>query len=247
MDVATYYERYWSESGLHPQRKSNPGLTSLIAARIPLGSKLLDVGCGNASICGQCLPHGYDYLGVDVSENAVSEARAAGINARKIDDASSLPFPDGTFDAALCLEVFEHLFLPEVAATEILRVLKPGGVLIVTVPNTAYWRRRVELLLGYWNPFGDELSRKQPWRDPHIRFFTRPSLHRMLASAGFSRVSTGGHSTEYAGLFAGARGLRKLYFAAHSSLAYRLVESRFPSLFALRIHAVAFKPRAQRS
>jgi SAM-dependent methyltransferase len=202
---------------------------------------LLDVGCGNGSICGQSLLRTYDYVGVDVSENAIAEARASGLSVRKIDDASCLPFASGTFDAALCLEVLEHLFQPQLAVAEILRILRPGGVFISTVPNAVYWRRRIEMLLGRWNPIGDDLSVDQPWRDPHVRFFNRCSLHRMLSYAGFRSVAVGGHSTEYAGYAKDAHGLRRIYFAAHSSRCYQFLESCRPSLLALRLHAVAFK------
>jgi len=181
-------------------------------------------------------------LGVDVSRHAVVEAQAAGLNVSKIDDATLLPYPDDTFDAAVCLEVLEHLFQPHVAAGEIFRVLKPDGVLIATVPNAAYWRRRFELLFGCWNPLGDDLSREQPWRDPHVRFFTSSRLRAMLLSVGFNPIDVGGHSSEYSTLVGKARGLRRLFFAAHSSHAYRLLEKQMPALFAFRIHAVAFKP-----
>ena len=238
-----YYEQYWSESGFHPQRRINSGLVKLFTSHILPGSKLIDVGCGNSSVCGQWFQHrGCDYLGVDVSERAVDEARASGLNVSKIDDATRLPFPDDTFDAAVCLEVLEHLFQPQIVAEEVLRVLKPGGVLIATVPNAAYWRRRVELLFGCWNPIGDDLSIEQPWRDPHIRFFTRSRLKAMLLSVGFKPTDVGGHSSEYSTLVDNARGLRRFFFAAHSSYAYRLFERQFPALRAFRIHAVAFKP-----
>lgn len=248
MDVAPYYEEYWSDAGFHPQRRMNSALEELFVTNIQSGSKVLDVGCGNASVCGCWFQRrGCDYVGVDISQHAVNEARAAGVNARKIDQASQLPYPNDTFDAAVCLEVLEHLFQPDVAALEILRILKPGGVLIVTVPNAAYWRRRVELLFGRWNPLGDDLSIEQPWRDPHIRFFTRSRLRAMLVSAGFVQSEVGGHSSEYSGLVGSARGLRRLYFAAHSSRIYRLAETCFPALFAFRIHAVVFKGSSLRA
>jgi SAM-dependent methyltransferase len=239
--IADYYEHYWSQSGFHPQRRSNPALAGLIASNIKAGSKLLDVGCGNGSAYAQNLLRRHDYVGVDVSENAIAEARASGIDTRRIDDASCLPFASGTFDAALCLEVFEHLFQPQLAAVEILRVLNLGGVLITTVPNAVYWRRRMEALFGHWNPLGDDLSVGEPWRDPHVRFFNRWSLHSMLSCAGFRDVAVGGHSTEYAGYAEDAHGLRKMYFAAHSSRCYQLLETWCPSLLAIRLHAIGFK------
>jgi len=51
--------------------------------------------------------------------------------------------------------------------------------------HVIYWRRRLDFIVGRWNPFGDGLSTTQPWRDPHIRFFTRGSLENMLLSSGF--------------------------------------------------------------
>jgi len=245
--IADYYEHYWSKAGFHPERKINSGLVELFRTHIPPGSKLIDVGCGDSSVCGEWFQdRKCDYLGVDVSGHAVAEAQAAGLNVCKIDDATLLPYPDDTFDAAVCLEVLEHLFQPQIAAGEIFRVLKPGGILIATVPNAAYWRRRLELVFGCWNPLGDDLSIEQPWRDPHIRFFTRSRLGAMLLSVGFNSIDVGGHSSEYSTLVDNARGLRRLYFAAHSSHAYRLLERQFPALLAFRIHVVAFKPVSRR-
>ena len=118
---------------------------------------------------------------------------------------------------------------------EIRRVLRPGGRLVASVPNAAYWRLRANLAFGVWNPLGDELSVERPWRDPHIRFFTPQTLERMLRLAGFTDVETGGH---------GGRGLDHVS-TRHTSFgqgrAYRLAERRWPSLFGLTIHAVAVR------
>jgi hypothetical protein len=114
-------------------------------------------------------------------------------------------------------------------------VLRPGGRLVTSAPNVAYWRLRASLALGVWNPLGDEQSVERPWRDPHIRFFTPATLASMLRSAGFSKVDTSGH---------GGRLLDHLTSrpTAHGqSAAYRLAERRFPSLFALTVHAVAVR------
>lgn len=242
MSIGAYYEQYWSDSGFHPERRINPGLVKLFTTHIPTACKLIDVGCGNASLCGWWFQQrGCDYLGVDVSAHAVAEAKAAGLKVCRVEDAALLPYPDDTFDAAVCIEVFEHLFEPHKAAREILRILKPGGVLVATVPNAAYWRRRVELLLGCWNPFGDDLSIEQPWRDPHIRFFTRSRLRAMLVSVGFVEIEVGGHSDEYPAVAANARNLsRKLRLSARSGM-HRLLEGRLPALLAIRLHAVMSK------
>jgi ubiquinone/menaquinone biosynthesis C-methylase UbiE len=236
----TYYESYWSEEGFHPGSNLTPELRHLLESNIPPGARTLDVGCGDARTAGTwALEHGRGYVGVDVSAVAVASARRRGLDVRTISTATSLPFDDNEFDAALCIEVLEHLFAPAQAAGEILRVLKPSGVLLATVPNVAYWRRRLELAFGRWNPLGDGLSVEQPWRDPHIRFFSVSTLGRMLASAGFERLHVSGHEGIFLGdlpLLNRRRGSRQ------SSRTYKRLEQRVPALLANRLHVVAHKP-----
>jgi SAM-dependent methyltransferase len=181
---------------------------------------------------------GCRYVGVDVAETAIRQAQVSGLDAQLIKDASELPFEDESFDVALMVEVLEHLFAPHSAVAEIHRVLRPGGVLLVTVPNVAYWRRRVDLaLLGRWNPFGDDRSVEEPWRDPHIRFFNPGSMGRMLCQAGFVKVGVEGH---------GGAVLRDLpvvrrFWKGRPSAAYQAAEAWLPSLLGLRVGAFAVK------
>lgn len=237
-----YYERYWSPAGHCPTGYMYPDLESLLRERVAPGARCLDVGCGDGRTAGLWLrEYGCEYVGVDVSDNAIAEAQELGLDVRKISDASELPFPDGTFDAALSIEVFEHLFDPLATAREIFRVLKPGGVLIATLPNVAYWRRRLELVVGRWNPVGDDLSIEQPWRDPHVRFFTASTLASMLENAGYDRVHVAGHAGNFVRDLP-CIGLR--VWNRKTSRPYRWAQRRHPSVFGLRLNATAFKPRA---
>jgi methionine biosynthesis protein MetW len=241
MSVATYYTDYWSSHGFQPLGSTPAPLARLFRRHLPPGCSCLDVGCGDGGTSGIWLgEHGYDYTGVDVSPTAIELARGRGLTARVIDDAAALPFPDADFETVVCIEVLEHLFDPQAAVREMLRVLKPGGILLVTTPNIAYWRRRLDLLCGRWNPYGDELAVEQPWRDPHIRFFTTRSLAGMLRQSGCEQVAVGGH--------AGA-GLQHLPAIGHhlsrgAGWTYRQIERVCPALFSLRLHAVARKRSA---
>ena len=156
MNVRDYYERYWSAEGFHPTGETTPALARLFERWVPAGARCLDVGCGDGRTSGLwLLDHGCSYEGVDVSAQAVEEARQLGLQAGQIDDAGRLPFEDGSFDVVVCIEVLEHLFAPLDAVWEMARVLRPGGLLIVTVPNVAYWRRRVDMALsGTMEPSG---------------------------------------------------------------------------------------------
>jgi ubiquinone/menaquinone biosynthesis C-methylase UbiE len=168
----------------------------------------------------------------------VAQAQASGLEASVISDASELPFPDDSFSGVLAVEVLEHLFEPQKAAAEFYRVLEPGGTLFVSLPNVAYWRRRLEiLLLGRFDPLGDDDSIKAPWRDPHIRFFTPKTLSRMLIQAGFEAKVYG-----YAGAFLADTPKIGQRLNGRSSPLYKRAEARMPNLLGRRIYAVAVKP-----
>jgi methionine biosynthesis protein MetW len=233
--VAAYYDTFWSGDQERIYRPE-PALLSLIDDAVTAGSDCLDVGCGSGNSYARLVARrAGSYVGVDVSANAVKAARESGLDARVIEDAAELPFDDGTFNVALCIEVLEHLFAPHQAAAEIHRVLRPGGQLIASVPNLGYWRMRANAVLGRWNPLGDELAMEQPWRDPHIRFFTPEIMRRMLGMAGFSRVEVGAHG----GRFLDHVTSRPTDFG--TSRLYQLAEGRVPSLLGLTIHVAATK------
>lgn len=88
-----------------------------------------------------------------------------------------LEFSDVSFDLVLCSEVIEHLTAPERLVGEVFRVLVPGGTLVLSTPNSAFWVYRVLAAMG-WTP--SEFQHPK-----HLQFFSRRSLRRVLATAGF--------------------------------------------------------------
>jgi methionine biosynthesis protein MetW len=238
LNNSNYYEKYWSKEGFCPRGRTTPELANLLQKWIKPGWKCLDFGCGDGSTAGLWLRnHGCDYVGVDVANNASQLARDVGLEAVTIDGDGRLPFESDSFDAAVCIEVMEHMFTPQVALSEVRRVLRRHGTLLVTVPNCAYWRRRMEIaFLGRWNPLGDDLSVDQPWRDPHIRFFTCGSLKRLLRSIPLDVVEIGGHGgsllrdTPYVG---------KWLHRAPRFGVYQILERSLPSLFGYGLHGIA--------
>ena len=240
VSVQAYYDRYWTADGFNPVGSGPfPELEAVLEQYARPGEAWLDFGCGDGRTSGLWLrDRGCRYVGADVSASGVEEARSLDLDARVVSDASKLPFDDGEFSGVLAVEVLEHVFEPLGAVCEFHRLLKPGGVLFVSLPNVAYWRRRLELLLlGRFDPLGDDLSIEQPWRDPHIRFFTPKTLGRMLAEAGYDADVRG-----YAGAFLADAPKIGRVLEGRRSPVYARLEARMPNLLGRRIYAVATKP-----
>jgi methionine biosynthesis protein MetW len=235
-----YYNTYWSGEVFQPRNDAGAQVAGIIEQYAGKARRCLDVGCGDGRTLGSWLSARLGYHGVDISEEAIKLARSRGLQASLIEDAAVLPFSDGEFDLVICTEVLEHLFAPHEALREIRRVLEPGGVFIATVPNAAYWRRRLDLaVLGRWNPLGDPLAVEQPWRDPHIRFFTLPALQRLAEHCGLVVATVGGHGGSVVGDLPIPRRWRH---QGSSSPAYRALERWAPSLLGYRLYVVARNP-----
>jgi SAM-dependent methyltransferase len=103
------------------------------------------------------------------------------------------PFDDATFDVVTCLEVLEHLAIdPMAMMAEINRVLRPGGLLVLTTPNAIRTANAVNMLLGEqpcgWNPYNGFDSNR------HNREYTPREIERLLEASGLppAEVSTFG-------------------------------------------------------
>ena len=155
-------------------------------SRLPLaGQRVLDVGCGEGRHCLSAGYHGAaQVVGVDLAEQDLATARQ-----RQQDfesghgalppitflkgSALDLPFEDGSFDGVLCSEVLEHIFPYEEAIAEIVRVVRPGGWVALSVPRA--WPEKICWALSdaYHEAEGG-----------HIRIFEEPTLQRAAERAG---------------------------------------------------------------
>lgn len=98
--------------------------------------KILDVGCWTGQLYSALVNTQYNYTGIDISGEAIFVARERFKNANwKVSDATKLPFIKSSFDAVLMFEVLEHLGDREqLCINELGRVLKNGGILILSTP-----------------------------------------------------------------------------------------------------------------
>jgi SAM-dependent methyltransferase len=108
--------------------------------------RILDIGCGTGAGL-QAFGRLGTAVGVDNSPLALSCCQARGQKLIVMGDAQRLPFREGTFDAALLLDVLEHIADDAAAVREAVRVLRPGGMLVLTVPAVpALWSEHDEAL-----------------------------------------------------------------------------------------------------
>lgn len=98
------------------------------------GKRILDVGCGHGRLMGYFKEKGATPFGIDISLGAVKVTREIGLKAI-VADARNLPFNDNVFDISFSLGVLEHFEDTESAIREQIRVVSPGGVVIIIVPN----------------------------------------------------------------------------------------------------------------
>jgi 2-polyprenyl-6-hydroxyphenyl methylase/3-demethylubiquinone-9 3-methyltransferase len=104
----------------------------------------LDAGCGTGLFSAVAAQRGAHVTSLDVGERLLSEVASKCDSHRVVGDVAHLPFADASFDVVLSTEVVEHLPHPEQGVRELCRVVKPGGLLILTTPNRI-WRPTVRL------------------------------------------------------------------------------------------------------
>lgn len=102
---------------------------------------VLDAGCGDG-ILRRYLPRRHDYIGVDFSIRPLLRAQAYNPGTYYRADVNQLPFPDCAFDAVLSFQALQYLARPKAALAQMARVLKPGGKLLLTVPNDESFKYR---------------------------------------------------------------------------------------------------------
>lgn len=172
-----------------------------IALHLDGARRVLDVGAGHGLLLSLLHELGHECHALDLEDRPAEQPAIYGKGIRFSScnvEADPLPYPDGSFDGVVCCQVLEHFshsHLP--AVREMRRVLRPGGVLEIDVPNVACYRNRTRLLRGKHITFdySEHYLRAEPilykglsyYPLRHNREFTRDDLAQLLRQAGFER------------------------------------------------------------
>jgi SAM-dependent methyltransferase len=149
--------------------------------QLPPG-RILDVGCGVGDLAAVFAHQGWKASGIEPSAQAAEHARAAGVDA-VTGTLADAPWADGEFDAIVFNHSLEHIDDPAQAVADAARLLRPGGLLTIAVPNFGSWHRR--LFGSAW--FQLDLPR-------HLQHFDRGSLDALVRRAGLRTVDVGAAS-----------------------------------------------------
>ena len=128
--------------------------------------RILDVGCGTGANLLMLSEYG-DAEGVDISKDALAFCRERGLDKVKLGAGEKLPYDDGTFDLVTAFDVVEHMDDDLAGLSEMRRVLRPGGRVLLFVPTFMF----------LWG-VQDDVSN-------HRRRYRLPELQRVLVQAGF--------------------------------------------------------------
>jgi ubiquinone/menaquinone biosynthesis C-methylase UbiE len=209
-------EDYW--------RKGEEITAGLVRKFTPQGGVLLDVGCGMGRLLA--ILSGYQRYGMDISAAYLSYAIKVGAEVclAKVED---MPYKDELFDTVVCTDVLEHVLDLNAAVSQLFRVVKPGGYLVIRVP----YRENLE---PYLRP-------EYPYDMAHLRNFDEFSL-RML----FEKIFKGSVVSEVRGpylevgdYFKWPVKFRGLGFAVRNALR---ICSLFSENFKQRLVRIIFRP-----
>ena len=153
----------------------------IVTSMIPRGSRVLEVGCGTGSLSKIVadLCHA-EVVGIEPDSLRAERAKARGLEVYTGYLTVELVREIGPFDIVLLTDVLEHLPNPLAMLRLCRTALKPGGAIIISVPNVAHWSVRLNILFGKF-----KYSSQGIMDATHLRWFTATSIRSLVRYSGF--------------------------------------------------------------
>jgi methionine biosynthesis protein MetW len=141
---------------------------AIIAASVPPGARVLDVGCGDGALMVELRAKGCDARGLEIQSTHVTAALARGLSVIQGDADTDLgDYPDASFDYAILSQTLQTTRRPDLVIEELLRI---GHRAFVSFPNFAQWRIRMSLMFGGQMPVTKQLP---------SRWYDTPNIHHV--------------------------------------------------------------------
>ncbi|NPV66660.1 MAG: class I SAM-dependent methyltransferase [Anaerolineae bacterium] len=174
--AAPFYDRLFAGG--------EPAVTMLDALDLPADGWLLDAGGGTGRISASLLDRVGGVVVTDASGAMLRQAREKGGLHPTLGHAEALPFPAGAFARILVVDAFHHFYRHAEAASELWRVLAPGGRLVILEPNIARWPVRLVAL-------GEKLLLMRS------RFFNAAALEALIGRQAGAQIRVDTTSAPY--------------------------------------------------
>ncbi|HEV3229042.1 MAG TPA: class I SAM-dependent methyltransferase [Solirubrobacteraceae bacterium] len=180
-----YFDAIWSAVPEGAQPEDFAARRGFLLRHVAAGERVLDLGCGTGEFTAAQAQAGAQPVGVDISQEALRRARERhpDLDLRLAPATGPLPLDDAEMDAVWAGDVIEHVLDTGVWLSEVRRVLRPGGRLLLTTP---YHGRLATILMGV-RPGAFE-AHFDP-RSDHLRFYTAASLRELLLDFHFEDVT----------------------------------------------------------
>ena len=156
----------------------------LVLEAVPRGARVLDVGCATGYLAAELAARGSAVVGVEADPAAAAEAAAhcehvvtGDVETAECRAALAALAP---FDAIACADVLEHLRDPWAALGFLAPLLRPGGHMVLSIPNIGHWTARRALFRGRFPYAAHGLFDRT-----HLRFFTRATMTEMFEQTGY--------------------------------------------------------------
>lgn len=156
----------------------------MITALVPIGAKVLDVGCGTGALAVVMRDQrDAQVFGIEPDTSRAARAAERGIRVHAGVLSPSLLPSVGQFDVAVYADVLEHLVDPLRELQEVAPFVKSDGLVIISVPNVAHWSVRFDLLRGNFR-----YARVGIMDATHLRWFTEATIRQLVDQAGIDVV-----------------------------------------------------------